>query len=411
MDASIVHEIFFMVALIFLGGMIGGAIAQKFGLPDVVVYLVVGVIFGPYGLDILDMVSSSLTVKLILTAGTSFILYLGGREVKFKVIRKVWITIALLATVGVLISAGIVGLSTHYLIGVPISIALLMGSIIAPTDPAALLPIFKQYSIRKRVAQTVSSESAFNDATGSVLFFTLLSVINSGQFNLMNSLMLFLKDTTIGILVGFIIGLFGSLLISKSNLGFLKNFSPIMSIFVAITSYLVAETMGGSGFMASFIAGMICGNKIWFNMKSNLLNRKVQEDVNETFGLIMRMMIFVILGTMIDFNIIFDHFWVNSLIIFIFMFIARPLTIYTCTLPDRKAKWEGKEMLFMCWVRETGVMPAALTGMLMSENIPYISHIVGIAFMTIIATLTIQATTTNIVARKLDLIEGETLTA
>ena len=87
------------------------------------------------------------------------------------------------------------------------------------------------------------------------------------------------------------------------------------------------------------------------------------------------------------------------------MFVARPLTIFTSTLPDGRADWHWNEMLFMCWVRETGVMPAALTGMLMGMNIPYLSHIVGIAFMTIIITLLVQATTTNIVADKLGLID------
>jgi cell volume regulation protein A len=405
LDVQIVHEIFFMASLIFFGGMVGGAIAQKFELPDVVLYLLVGILLGPYGMNVLNVANGSLTVKLILTVGTSFILYLGGREVKIRVIKRVWVTIFLLSTIGVLISTFIVGYTSHLLLGIPFSIALLLGAIISPTDPATLVPIFKQYKIKKKVAQTVSSESAFNDAVGSVLFFTFLNVITSGHLSLEHSFVLFLKDTSFGIGIGLLIGIFGTVLISQSDYGFLKNFSPIMSIFVAITSYLVAESLGGSGFMASFVSGMVCGNKVYIGMKCNLENRKVQETVNETTGLILRMMIFIVLGTMIDFNIIFNHFWINLFIIFIFMFVARPLTIFTSTLPDGRADWHWNEMLFMCWVRETGVMPAALTGMLMGMNIPYLSHIVGIAFMTIIITLLVQATTTNIVADKLGLID------
>lgn len=406
LDVQIVHEIFFMVSLIFFSGMVGGAIAQKFALPDVVVYLIVGIILGPYGLNFLNMADESLTVKLILTTGTAFILYLGGREVNLKIIKKVWLTIFMLSTIGVIVTAFVVGISAHLLLGIPFSIALLLGAIISPTDPATLVPIFKQYKIRKKVAQTVASESAFNDAVGSVLFFTFLTVITSGHLSVSHSLLVFLKDTGFGIAIGILFGVFGSILISQSNYGFLKNFSSIMSIFVAITSYLVAELVGGSGFMASFVAGIVCGNKIYMGMKCNLINRKVQEDVNETVGLILRMMIFIVLGTMIDFKIIFDHFWINLLIILIFMFIARPLTIFISALPDRKADWESKELLFMCWVRETGVMPAALTGMLMGMDIPYLSHITGIAFMIIIITLVLQANTTNIVAEKLGLIDN-----
>ncbi|SDD21694.1 cation:proton antiporter [Halanaerobium congolense] len=390
MDVQVVHEAFFMVSIIFFGGMVGGAIAQKLELPDVVLYLIVGILFGPYGLHILNMATESLIIKLILTLGTLFILYLGGREVKIRVIKKVKITIFLLSTVGILISATIVGLSSYLLLGIPITTALLLGAIISPTDPATLVPIFKQHKINQKVAQTVTSESAFNDAVGSVLFFTLLNVITSGHLSLEHSFIIFLKDTSFGIGIGLLVGVLGTILISRSDYGFLKNFSPIMSMFVAITSYLVSENFGGSGFMASFVAGMVCGNKDYFGIKSDKTKKKVQEDVNETVGLILRMMIFIVLGTMIDFNIIFNHFWIHLLIILLFMFVARPLTIFASALPDTKAKWEWNELYFMCWVRETGVMPAAFTGMLMGMDIPYLRHIVGITFMTIIITLLVQ---------------------
>lgn len=405
MDVEIVNEIFFMIALIFLGGMIGGALADKIKIPDVVIYLGVGIIFGPYGFNLLNMENGSLTVKLILTFGTAFILYLGGREIKLKVLKKVWLSIILLSTIGVLISTFIVAISSKLLLGLPIMSALLLGSIIAPTDPATLVPIFKQSKIENKVAQTVASESAFNDAFSSVLFFTFLTILTSRHLSLEHSLIILIKSTFFGITSGLLIGLLGSILISQKRYGFLKNFSPIMSIFVAVTSYLAAEFIGGSGFMASFAAGMVCNNKIFFEMKANLKNRRVQEEVNETVGLILRMMIFIVLGTMIDFKIILDHFWIHILVIIIFIFIARPLTVFISTYFDKKADWNLNQLIFMCWVRETGVMPAALTGMLMGMDIPFLSQIAAISFTTIIITLLLQATTTNIVAEKLDLIK------
>ncbi|ADO78173.1 cation:proton antiporter [Halanaerobium praevalens] len=405
MDSQIVQEILLMTSLIFLGGMLGGAISEKIKLPDVVLYLLVGIFFGPYGIDILNLGSSSLTVKLILTTGTAFILYLGGREIKLKIVKKVWLTITLLATVGVLISTLVVAVSSKLLLGMPIAVALLLGAILAPTDPATLVPIFQKCSIKRKLTQTITSESAFNDAVGSVLFFTFLSIITSNHLNIAHSFILFFKDISFGILAGILLGVFGTFFISQSSYGFLKNFSPIMSIFVALTSYLVAEYIGGSGFMASFVAGMICGNKLSLGLKCDLKNRRVQEEVNETFGLILRMMIFIVLGTMIDFEILLNNFWIHLLIIAIFIFIARPLTVFASTYFDKKSDWSLNELIFMSWIRETGVMPAALTGMLMEFEIPYIDHIVAISFMTIIITLLLQATTTNLVAKKLNLME------
>ena len=91
-------------------------------------------------------------------------------------LKQVWITIVVIATVGVVITAAITGIAAHYILGVPMIVALLLGATLASTDPATLVPIFRQIHIRDRVAQTVMSESAFNDAMGAIVTFGVLAV-------------------------------------------------------------------------------------------------------------------------------------------------------------------------------------------------------------------------------------------
>ena len=91
-------------------------------------------------------------------------------------LKQVWITIVVIATVGVVITAAITGIAAHYILGVPMIVALLLGATLASTDPATLVPIFRQIHIRDRVAQTVMSESAFNDAVGAIITFGILAV-------------------------------------------------------------------------------------------------------------------------------------------------------------------------------------------------------------------------------------------
>ena len=88
------------------------------------------------------------------------------------------------------------------------------------------------------------------------------------------------------------------------------------------------------------------------------------------------------------------------------MLVARPIAVLACTLPDRRARWEKNEILFMFWTRETGVIPAALSGMLIGMNVPYANVIAAVTFMAILATLVIQASTTKWLAAKLGLSEG-----
>jgi cell volume regulation protein A len=91
-------------------------------------------------------------------------------------------------------------------------------------------------------------------------------------------------------------------------------------------------------------------------------------------------------------------------VVVIFMLIARPITVFACALPDRRAKWSLKELLFMCWTRETGVIPAALAGMLVGLKAPGSQMIASVTFIAILMTILIQATTTKWLAGKLGLL-------
>lgn len=93
------------------------------------------------------------------------------------------------------------------------------------------------------------------------------------------------------------------------------------------------------------------------------------------------------------------------MVVFVLMFVARPISVLVCILPDRKVKWQFNEIIFFMWVRETGVIPAALSGMITSANIAHSDVVSSVVFMTILITLGVQASTTKLLARKLDLLE------
>src|SRR6185503_3854694 len=143
----------------------------------------------PEMLGLIDIRADSALNQLILLFGATYILFDGGAALRFDVLKRVWITILVIATAGVVITAAVTGLAAHYVLGAPLIVALLLGAALASTDPATLVPIFRQVRIRDRVAQTVISESAFNDATGAVLTFGVLAVaMGTGEFSLRSSL-------------------------------------------------------------------------------------------------------------------------------------------------------------------------------------------------------------------------------
>lgn len=391
-----------MIFIIFAFGLVIMQVAKKIKVPDIALYIILGILIGPSGLHIISQPSSSAAYQFIIYLGSIMILFDGGRAIDIQVLKKVWITISSLATIGVIVITLIVALAAHSILGIPMVYCLLMASVIAPTDPATLIPVFKQVKIRENVRQTVESESAFNDATGSILAITLLTMILShANASIISGIGQFALQAGGGLLFGAIIGFLGLLLKSQHRLGFFQEYSHIVGACMALGAYLAAESIGASGFMATFTAGIISGNPSLFRLE---LHQKSQEDLyrfGETTTLIMRTLIFILLGTQVDFSIL-SKFWLQGLlIIIVFMAIARPLTVLICTLPDRRAKWKWKEILFMFWVRETGVIPAALSGMILVSGIKYANLIASVTFMAILITILVQASTTGIVAKKL----------
>ena len=159
--------------------------------------------------------------------------------------------------------------------------------------------------------------------------------------------------------------------------------------------------------MAVFIAGLISGNRKLFGLWIPEYDFQSIHHFAESVSTMFRMSIFVLLGTQVDLQALAKYWAPALLIALVLMFIARPLVILICTLFDKNANWSFKDKLFMMWVRETGVIPAALSGIIVSMKVPGYEIISSVVFMTILITLIVQASTTKIVAKKLGVLEEE----
>lgn len=373
--------------------------------PDVVVFLLVGMMLGPGVLGLIDIKASSAINQFILIFGSSYILFDGGASIRIRVLREVWITVATIATVGVVITAAITGVAAYYILDVPMIVALLLGSVLASTDPATLVPVFKQIRIRERVAQTVMTESAFNDAMGAILTFTVLAVaMGTGDFSVGNALLGLLKQSVLGILIGGTLGYLAILLIAHEKFGFLSEYAPVVSLMAVIGAYMGADGLHSSGFMAVFVFGILIGNQESFGLRRAHHDEKILEDFIMTTALIMRMFIFILLGSQVDFSLMNQYLFAGAALVAIFMLVARPVTVFLCAVPDRRAKWSFNELLFMCWTRETGVIPGALAGLLLGIKAPGAEIIASVTFIAILMTILIQATTTKWLAQRLGLL-------
>ena len=405
-EIAIAQHTLLSCGLVLAIGTLAAFVAQKIRVPDVAVFLVAGILLGPHVLDLVHVPARSALNEIIVLFGASYILFDGGAALRLDVLKQVWITIVVIATVGVVITAAITGLAAHFILGLPPIVALLVGAAIASTDPATLIPIFRKIKIRDRVAQTVMSESAFNDAMGAILTFTLLSVATgSAVFSPSHSLLALVEQSAIGIVAGIVFGYLAALLIAHEKWAFLSEYAPVVTLVAVIGAYFAASGLHASGFMAVFVFGIVLGNKqaLGFRMEAGEA-QKLDEFVLTT-SFIMRLFIFILLGTQVDFAEI-GRYWLGSVaVVTVLMLVARPVTVFACALPDRRARWELKELLFMCWTRETGVIPAALAGLLLGADAPGAATIASVTFVAILMTILIQAPTTEWLGRRLGLME------
>jgi len=401
----VAKQVLLTCGVILAAGTVLGFLAQKLNVPDVAIFLLTGMALGPQALGAFEVRADSALNQLVLIFGSCYILFDGGASLRFRVLKGVWITVLLIATVGVLITAAITGLAAHYFMGLPLAIAMLLGATIASTDPATLVPIFRQIHVKDRVAQTVMSESAFNDATGAILTFAVLGVAaGSGEFSLGASLFSLAKESAIGILVGGVLGYVAALFIAHEKLAFLMEYAPLVTLMAVIGAYLSADGLHSSGFMAVFVFGMMLGNKDSFGFDMRKEEARRLDEFVATTALIMRMFIFILLGSQVDFALVNKYLLGGAAVIAVFMLVARPLTVFLCALPDRRAKWQLNELLFMCWTRETGVIPAALAGLLVGLKAPGAEIIASVTFIAVIVTILVQATTTRWLAGRLGLL-------
>jgi len=394
--------------LILAIGTLAAFLARRIRIPDVAIFLLSGIAIGPHGLALVNITADSALNQIILLFGASYILFDGGAAIRLSVLKKVWVTILVIATLGVLITAAITALAAAYVFALPLGIAALLGAVLASTDPATLMPIFRQVRIKDRVAQTVMAESAFNDAMSAIVTFAALAfVVGGGEFSFLHGVFDLIKQASVGVIAGIALGYLAALLIAHERWAFLAEYAPVVTLVAVIAAYFAASDLQASGFMAVFVFGIALGNQEAFGFQMKRGEAQKLAEFVLTTSFIMRLFIFILLGAQVDFAIVSQHWLGGVIVVTVLMLVARPITVFLCALPDRRARWSFRELLFMCWTRETGVIPAALAGLLLGSKAPSADVIASVTFVAILMTILIQAPTTEWLGRKLGLLEKD----
>ncbi len=386
-------------ALALTAGMVAHRLAHWVRVPDVVLALVLGVAMGPLGLGMLQQ--GRLPFDWIMTVGAVLILYEGARRANTAVLAKIWDAVALLSTLGVLISALIMAFLAHLLMGWTLARGLLLGAVLAPTDPASIVSVLHASGARHRLTQLVTLEAATNDATGASLALVLIaSGANGTEVRWAGLALTVALRLLVGALVGAACGLGAALAEQRwrTHSGEEQEHGALVLVTAAIMAYALASVLGGSGFFAAYAAGLAERNagRLWSRPPGP---GGVPSLTMLSLG--SRTLIFVLLGASVNAKGLAG--WPTALLVVAgLMLVARPLSVFVSLLLARQARVSWREMAAVSWVRETGVIPAALASVVAAGGSLAGRFIATVVVLAALVTVLVQGTTTRWWIRRLD---------
>ncbi len=391
----VVDKIILLSAILILIGVISSKLSARLGLPVLVLFLLVGMLAGESGIGGIAF-DNPTAAHALGSLALALILFDGGLQTSIASIRVVWKPSAILATVGVLITAAITGLAAAYVLNLPLLEGLLVGAIVGSTDAAAVFSLLRNAGIyiNTRLKSILEIESASNDPMAIFLTVGLLEVITNDMPLGLGLLQLFALQMGIGALVGISTGWFAVRMINRINF-LASGLYPVTIVAFGLLAFGVAANLNGSGFLAIFLAGVFIGNSRFAFQRSTLL-------FHDGLAWLSQITMFVVLGLLVSPTELLDV-WVEGLIIScVLMFIARPFIV----VPVLKLfNFNAREITLVSWVGLRGSVPIILAIFPLMYGLPNAPLIFNVVFFVVLISATLQGSTLPLSARRLGLSE------
>lgn len=373
----------------------------RFGIPTLLLFLVVGMLFGSDGLGI--QFNSATDAQFVGMIALSIILFSGGMDTKIKDIQPVMKQGILLSTVGVLLTTALTGGFIYYISGwnstniqLPLLTSMLLAATMSSTDSASVFSLLRsqRMNLKQNLRPMLELESGSNDPMAYMLTIVLIQVISSGS---QLSLALVAKDLFVQFLVGGVIGYafgkFASWLVNKIELPN-SSLYPILLLSLVFITFTTTDLLKGNGYLAIYIAGVVVGN-------SRLAFRKEIGTFMNGMTWLFQIIMFLTLGLLVNPHEMVDIIGVALLIALFMIIVARPISVFACLLPFRNIT--NKARLFISWVGLRGAVPIIFATYPVIAKIEGSHQLFNIVFFITLLSLVIQGMSISKMAKWLHL--------
>nr|WP_321230459.1 potassium/proton antiporter [uncultured Psychroserpens sp.] len=384
-----IENILLIGSLLLLVSIIVGKTSYKFGVPTLLLFLVIGMLAGSDGIGGIRFDDPRLA-QFIGIVSLNFILFSGGLDTNWTDVKPILREGILLSTLGVLLTAVSLGTFVWFITDFTIYESLLLGSIVSSTDAAAVFSILrsKNLALKTNLRPTLELESGSNDPMAYVLTIAFLTLVINQDQSFVSIIPLFLQQMILGGIAGIAFGISSTYIINKIKLDF-EGLYPVLVIALMFITFSATDFVGGNGFLAIYICAVYLGNQ-------DLIHKKTILKMFDGLAWLMQIVLFLTLGLLVFPSQIIPYMGIGLLISVFLIVVARPLGVFISLM---FFKMKLKRRFYISWVGLRGAVPIVFATYPLLAGIDKAHMIFNIVFFISVTSILIQGTTLSIVAK------------
>ena len=376
-------------------GLAASLIAGRVRVPGLVAFLALGMIIGSEGAGWIAFDDYELA-RLLGVIALALILFEGGLASGWPEIRPVVRTAASLAVVGTLVTAVVCGLAAKWLLDLSTLEGLLVGSILASTDSAAVFALLSGSTMRRKLARTLEGEAGFNDPIAVLLVVGFIEWIKRPDYGALDMGVLFVQEIAIGAAVGVAVGWLAVQAFRRVHLA-TPGLYPVASLAAVALAFGAADTLHGSGFLAVYLAGLHVGS-------AQIPGRRTVTAFHDGMAWVAQLSMFLVLGLLVFPTQLGDVALKGTAIALVLAFVARPLAVAIATAVGR---YDWRERVVLGWAGLRGAVPVVLATFPVIDQVPGSLEFFNIVFFAVVVSTLLQGTTFEPLARALGVTTSE----